>query len=484
MQPSRTLIEGSLSRGLILFALPILFGNVLQTVNGSINSVWVGQFLGEASLAATSNANTVMFLLLGGVFGLSMAATILVGQNIGAGNLHEAKRVVGTSATFFAALSTVMAAAGWLLSERLLAAMSTPAASIPLATAYMRVIFLALPFMYMYAFVMAVLRGAGDSKTPFYFLVLSVALDIALNPLFIFGLGPVPRLGIAGSALATFVAQAVSLVALIASLYRRKHVLCLHRDELGLLRIDGAIVATLVRKGIPMGLQIFVISLSSVLMLSLVNRFGVNTTAAFGAGWQVWNYIQMSAFALGMAVSAVAAQNVGAQKWDRVAATARIGVLYNFLLTGSLILLVEIFGRAALALFLPAGSPALPLAVHANRIVAVTFVFFGVSTVLFGVVRATGAVVVPLLILTLTVLVTRFSVAYIFVDRWHSDAIWWSFPLSGAALSAFALIYYKFGGWRTARMAPAVPIPLALNAQRRTPQAAAHERASQGARRQ
>jgi Na+-driven multidrug efflux pump len=96
--------------------------------------------------------------------------------------------------------------------------------------------------------------------------------------------------------------------------------------------------------------------------------------------------------------------------------------------------------------------------VHANRIVAATFVFFGVSTVLFGVVRATGAVVVPLLILTLTVLVMRFALAYAFVDRWHGDAIWWSFPLTGAALAAGALIYYNFGGWRTARMTPAVVV--------------------------
>jgi putative MATE family efflux protein len=484
MQSSRSLIEGSLSRALLLFALPILCGNVLQTLNGSINSVWVGHFLGEASLAATSNANTVMFLLLGGVFGLSLAATILVGQYIGAGNLKEAKRIVGTSATFFAALSTLMSAAGWILSSRLLAAMSTPADSIPLATAYMRVIFLALPCMYMYAFVMAVLRGAGDSKTPFYFLLLSVALDIVLNPLLIFGLGPLPGLGIAGSALATFFAQAVSLVALIATLYRRKHVLCLHRDELALLRIDGAIIATLIRKGIPMGLQIFVVSLSSFLMITLVNRFGVNATAAFGACWQVWNYIQMSAFALGVAVSAVAAQNVGAQHWDRVAATARIGVLYNFLLTGSLILLVEIYSRPALALFLPAGSPALPLAVHANRIVAVTFVFFGISTVLFGVVRATGAVVVPLLILTLTILVARFSVAYILLDSWQSDAVWWSFPFTGAALAAGAFLYYKFGGWRAARMEPAATAPLVLRTQRPVPQAAGDERAGQGAGRQ
>jgi putative MATE family efflux protein len=455
VQASRSLLEGSLSRGLLLFALPILCGNVLQTLNGSVNTVWIGQFLGEASLAATANANNVMFLLLGGVFGFSMAATILVGQYIGAGELREAKRVVGTSATFFALLSSVMSVCGLLYSERLLQAMSTPPDAIPLATAYMRVIFLALPFMYMYTFVMAVLRGAGDSRTPFYFLVLSVALDIALNPLFIFGIGPVPRFGIAGSALATFISQALSLIALIAYLYRRKNVLCLYRDELILLRMDRAIVTTLIRKGIPMGLQVFVISLSGVLMITLVNRFGVDTTAAFGACYQVWNYIQMSAFALGMAVSGVAAQNVGARQWDRVAATARIGMLYNFLLMSSLILLAEIFSRPALALFLPQNSSALPLALHANRIVAVTFIFYGISTVLIGVVRATGAVLVPLLILTLSVLVLRFSAAYALLDYWQVDAVWWSFPLSSAALAALSFVYYKFGGWRRAQVTPA-----------------------------
>jgi putative MATE family efflux protein len=456
MANSRALVEGSLSRGLILFTLPILCGNVLQTVNGSVNSVWIGQYLGEAALAASYNANTVMFLLLGGVFGLSMAATILVGQNIGADRLYEAKRVVGTSATFFAAVSALVAAAGWFLSKPLLAAMQTPPGSIPLATAYMRIIFLAIPFMYLYAFAMAVLRGAGDSKTPFYFLVLSVGLDIALNPLLIFGWGPIPHFGIAGSALATCIAQAVSLTALIGELYRRKHPLCLHRGEFHLLRFDRAIVATLIKKGVPMGLQIFVISLSSVLMVTLVNRFGVNTTAAFGACWQVWNYISMSAFALGMAVSAIAAQNVGAQRWDRVAATARIGVLYNFLLTGSLVLLDEIFSRTTLSLFLPWDSPALTIAAHANRIGAFTFVFFGISTVLFGIVRATGAVIVPLLILTFTILVLRFGVAYLFIDAWHADAIWFSFPLTAGALALFSLVYYKFGDWRAARMLPAV----------------------------
>ncbi|MGH8138613.1 MAG: MATE family efflux transporter [Steroidobacteraceae bacterium] len=452
MQRPRSLTEGSISRGLLQFALPILYANVLQSLNGSVNSIWVGRFLGEAALTATSNANTVMFLLIGAAFGIAMAATILIGQCIGANDLLEAKRVVGTSATFFAAISVAMAIAGLTLCEPLLVAMKTPGDSLPLAVAYMRVIFLALPCLYMYAFVMSVLRGAGDSKTPFYFMLLSVAIDIALNPVFIFGLGPIPRLGIAGSALATFVAQSISLIALISHLYRRRHLLVLHKDELALLRVNWAVIGTLVKKGIPMSAQMLVLSLSGVLMISIVNRFGVDTTAAFGASLQLWNYIQMPAFAVGMGVSAMAAQNVGARKWDRVNAIARVGVLYSVLLTGSVILLLEVLNNHAYALFLADGSDAMRAADHINRIATPSFVFFGISMVLFGVVRATGAVMAPLICLTICLLVVRVPLAELFLDRLHADAIWWSFPVSSALAAVLAVLYYKYGGWRSARM--------------------------------
>ncbi len=454
----RSLTEGSIPTGLFRFALPILFANVLQSLNGSVNSIWVGRFLGEAALTATSNANTVMFLLIGAAFGIAMAATILIGQRIGANDLRETRRVVGTSATFFAGISVAMAVAGLLLCRPLLIAMSTPADSLPLAVAYMRVIFLALPWLYMYAFVMAVLRGAGDSKTPFYFMLLSVAIDIALNPVFIFGLGPVPRLGIAGSALATFVAQAVSLVALIRHLYRRRHILCLHRSELHFLKVDGPLVALLVRKGIPMSAQLLVISLSGVLMISLVNRFGVDTTAAFGAALQIWNYIQMPAFAVGMAVSAMTAQNVGAHKWQRVPSIARVGVLYSVLLTGSVVLAIEALDTRVFGLFLPSGSNALVIASHMNRLVTPSFIFFGISLTLFGVVRATGAVMAPLFILTIALLAVRFPVAEALLGRYRVDAVWWSFPVSSLLAAVLAVLYYRYGDWRHARMAvPARP---------------------------
>jgi putative MATE family efflux protein len=450
----RSLTEGPISRGMVLFALPILYANVLQSLNASVNSIWVGRFLGEAALTATSNANVVMFLLIGIAFGIAMAATIIVAQRIGANDIRGARHAVGTSATFFAGVSVLMAVAGLTLSPALLTAMKTPPQSFPLAVAYMRVIFCALPSLYMYAFVMAVLRAAGDSKTPFYFMLLSVGLDISLNPVFIFGLGPAPRLGIAGSAFATFIAQTVSLVAMVYYLYRRRNLLCLRGEELKFLRVDWRLAGALLRKGVPMSGQISVMSLSGVLMIALVNRFGVDTTAAFGAALQIWNYIQMPAFAVGQAASAMAAQNVGAAKWDRVSRTATVGVMFSIAITGSVILFLELLGAPAFSPFLPAGSAGLAIAAHLNHIATPSYMFFAIAMVLFATVRSTGAVMMPLAIMTVSLLLVRFPVADALLPRYHADAIWWSFPISSALAAFLAALYYKFGNWRAAHMLP------------------------------
>jgi putative MATE family efflux protein len=318
----------------------------------------------------------------------------------------------------------------------------------------MRVIFCALPSLYMYAFVMAVLRAAGDSKTPFYFMLLSVGLDISLNPVFIFGLGPMPRLGIAGSAFATFIAQAVSLTAMVRHLYRRRHLLCLHGEELKFLRIDWRLVAALLRKGIPMGAQITVMSLSGVLMISLVNRFGVDTTAAFGAALQIWNYIQMPAFAVGQAVSAMAAQNIGAGKWHRINRIAMAGVVFSVAITGSVILVLELLGAPAFSPFLPAGSPGLAIAAHLNHIATPSYMLFALAMVLFATVRSTGAVMLPLAIMAVSLLLVRFPLADALLSRYHAEAIWWSFPISSALAAVLAVLYYRLGGWRSAHIVP------------------------------
>lgn len=453
MKP-QNLTEGPIPRTLFLFALPVLGGNVLQSLNGSVNAVWVGRFLGEQALTAIANANNILFFLIGSVFGLGMAATIMVGQAMGRRDPAQAKRVIGTSATFFIAVSLAVAALGLPFSRHVLEWMDTPAAALPYADAYLKIIFLAVPFLYMFAFLTATLRGAGDTRTPFVFLLIVVVLDIVLNPLLIFGVGPLPELGIAGSATATLVANALSLAAMLEWLRRRRHPLWINRHQRALYRPDWTILRTLVLKGVPMSLQMVVISLAMIAMISMVNRYGTDTTAAYGAALQLWTYVQMPAMAIGAACSSMAAQNVGAGRWDRVAATARTGVAYNFLMTGALIAPMILLDRLSLSLFLPPGSEALEIARHLNHISVWSFLFFGVVFVISGVVRSTGAVVPPLLILCIAMWGIRVPFAHLLQPALGADAIWWSFPVSAFCATLMSLAYYRWGGWRRAHMLP------------------------------
>ena len=449
----RDLTTGPIGPTLIAFALPTLASSVLQSLNGSINTIWIGHYLGEGALAATSNANIVMFLMAAAVFGFGMAATILVGQSMGRRDVDAARRVIGASVGLFLALSVATAAAGWLLSPALLRLLATPGAAMPLAQAYLRVIFLAMPASFLMVLLMMGLRGAGDSLTPLWFMGLSVVLDSGLNPVFIGGLGPIPALGISGSATATAIANYVSLAAMVSYIYARDLPLRLKgRRELDYLWPRPAMVAALTAKGLPMGAQMIVVSTAMLAMIGLVNRRGVATTAAFGVASQLWLYIQMPAMAIGAAVSAMAAQNIGADRWDRVGRITRSGLLFNLLLTGGLVALVASGDRAALAVFLKAGSPVMPIAEHINLVISWGFILFGATMVLFGVVRANGAVLPPLVILTISLFPVRLGLAFLLQPALGKEALWWSFPLGSSASLLMAIGYYRFGPWRTARM--------------------------------
>ncbi|HET7267021.1 MAG TPA: MATE family efflux transporter [Oleiagrimonas sp.] len=449
---NHALTTGPIARTLIIFSLPILGSNVLQSLNVSVNSIWIGHFLGEAQLTASSNANLVLFLLLGSVFGISMASTILIGQAMGARKIDEAKRVFGTGVTFFVGLATAGAIVGYIFAPELLTLMRTPPDALPYAIAYLRVIFIALPAMYFYILLRMTLRGAGDSHTPFWFMVLSVIIDISLNPLLIFGWGPVPALGIAGSALATLIAQVVALVGLLTYMYRRKHFLWLHRHEWHYLKPDWHILKSMIVKGLPMGMQMIVISSSGLVLITLINVYGSEMTAAYGAALQLWRYIQMPSLAVGSAVASMAAQNVGAGLWHRVDRLTGAGVAYNLVMTGILVAVILIFSHEALGLFLPGDSHALAMGQHLNAIVVWAFVCMSITFVLFGVIRSTGAVIPPLVILVISLWGLRIPFAWVMREYMGPDAVWWSYPLASACTLIMALVYYRFGRWREAKM--------------------------------
>jgi Na+-driven multidrug efflux pump len=258
-------------------------------------------------------------------------------------------------------------------------------------------------------------------------------------------------MGIAGSAVATTIAQWAGLIGLVGWMYWRRSILCIGAGELKYFRVDPLILRSLLTKGVPIGLQVVVISTSMILMISLVDRFGSITTAAYGASFQLWSYIQMPAFAVGTAVSSMAAQNIGAGRWDRVNRIVTSGIVYVVLLTLALVGAVTLSDNLAFSLFLAGNVQAIAIAKHMNLIVSWSFVFFGAAFVLSSVVRATGAVLPPLVILIIAIWGIRIPAA-IFLSHTGVDGILWGFPAGSIASVIMTGLYYRFGRWRSARM--------------------------------
>jgi putative MATE family efflux protein len=458
-QKRRDLTTGPITRTLILFALPTLGSNMLQSLNGSINAIWIGRILGENALAATSNATLIMFLMFALLFGFGMAATILVGQNMGRSDIDAARRVVGTGAGLFLAMSIVIAVAGYIETPTLLRLLATPPEAMPLAQTYLSVVFLSMPASFVVVQLTMSLRGAGDAVTPLIWMIVSVFLDILLNPVLMLGLGPFPKMGIAGSATASATAAYASLIGLLIHIYARDLVIRLRGAEWRYLIPDPAIVRVVVAKGFPMALQMVILAASGLVMIGLINREGVITAAAYSVTQQLWNYISMPAMAVGGAVSAMTAQNIGANRWDRVGRITRSGVIFSLIVTTSMVVLLALVDRQALGLFLTQDSPAMPVARHIQLMATWSFIMFGITFILFGTVRANGAVWPPVMILVASLIPFRLGLAWALRPVWGADAIWLSFPVSSAVTMLLAIAYHRWGGWRNARMTAQVQQP-------------------------
>lgn len=446
------LVNGPIAKTLLVFTIPTLASNILQSLNGSINSIWVGRFLGEEALAATANANLIMFLLVSLVFGFGMAATVMIGQAMGARNIDAARRAFGSAIGFCFIMAMTSAIIGWFAAPSILRLLGTPGHAFDLALAYLRVIFVAMPATLLNIAIMMGLRGAGDSVTPLRFMILGAVLDIALNPLLILGAGPIPAMGIAGSAAATAFAGVIGLIAMTVYIYRADLPIRLRGPELRYLLPAADQLRIMIVKGIPMGLQMIVMAGSGLVMISLVNKEGLLVAAAYGATQQLWTYLQMPAIAIGAGASAMAAQNIGAGRWDRVGRVTMLGVGFSVLTTGIMIGVLLLFDRAALALFLGSASPAIEVARHMQLLGSWSFLMFGVSMALFGTMRANGVVVVPLLILVLALYPVRLGFYHFAYPHIGADAIWLSFPAGSLVSVTLATLLYLQGGWRKARM--------------------------------
>jgi putative MATE family efflux protein len=442
------LTKGPILRTLIVFSVPTLFANVLQTLGQTINTIWVGQLLGQEAVAATVNANMVVFLAFAAVYGFGMATTVKVGQHFGARHLDHARLSFGSGVGFCTALALVGTVVGLVFGDPLLRLLATPEAVHAQALAYLQVMFVSMPFSTASMMISMGLRGSGDPKSPLHAMIVTTVLTILLNPVLILGLGPVPEMGIAGSALANALAAFGGMLFMVVAGYVRDLPLRLKGHELAYLVPRREELAFILSKGLPMGAQMLITTAASLFMIRFINDEGMVTAAAYGAVMQVWNYIQMPAFAISTAVSAMVAQSVGAALHDRVARINTVGVVMNTIVTTALTVVLLLFDRPLLALFLGDAAGTIELASEIQLIATWSWVLTGAMMVISGTLRSYGVVMVPLIIMIISQYVVRIGFYYAFYGTLGADAIWWSYVFSAAVALLLTWLAYRYGGWR------------------------------------
>ncbi len=445
---NRRLIDGPVAPTLIRFAAPLLITNLLHSLSGTWAAICVSHSLGADALTAVVNANLFLFVMMGAVTGVGMAAGVALGQARGAGNIDELKRVVGSALSFVGLLALLLAATGVFFAPAILDALQMPASARPFALTHLRLTCVSIPSLFLYVLMMMMMRGSGDAKTPFRFTLLWIALGLVLTPLLIDGWWGLPGLGIAGVGVAGTLASSTALLALVASVYRRNLPLALRGPSLKFLVPDWALIALLVRRGLPMALESLIVQGAYFVMLSMVNSYGAATAAAYSGAAQLWGYIQMPAMAIAASVSAMAALNIGAKRWDRVGQIALKGCLISASFTLTAAVLLTAMGDAPLRLFLPQGGEALTTAREINQIVLWGWVAVSVTSCLSAVVRANAAMLAPTLIFAVTMWLFRIPFAKALQPWLGKAALWWSFPVGTVSSALLAYAYYRWGGWR------------------------------------
>lgn len=307
----KDLTEGSPLKLILGFAVPMLMGYLFQQFYNMVDTIIVGQCLGVTSLAAVGSTGSINFMINGFCIGVSSGFAIPVAQKFGAGDYKGMRKFVANAMYLAAAFAVVMTAVVGILCMNILQWMNTPADIIQGAYDYIFVIFMGIPVTYLYNLLAGIIRSLGDSKTPVYFLLLSSALNIALDFFTILVLG----MGVGGPALATVISQGISAVLCLFYMIKKFPILKMDGDE---RKPDGNMMKVLCAMGIPMGLQYSITAIGSVILQTAVNSLGSLAVAAVSTGSKISMFFCTPFDALGGTMATYAGQNVGAKKLDRV----------------------------------------------------------------------------------------------------------------------------------------------------------------------
>lgn len=434
-----------LTKTIIAFLIPVILASVIQSLGQVVGIIVVGQNYGVDALAALSAFFPLFFFLISFAIGIGSGSSILIGQTYGGGKIPQMKEVVGVTLAFTLLLSVIGSILGGIFTENILIWMGTPENILFASTHYARILFVTLPITFLYFVYTTFLRGVGDSKTPFYFLVINIVLNIILLPLLLFGWLGLPAFGLYGAAYAAVLANLVTLALFIGYLQKTNHTLKLDSFVLKHFKLNGEILKNLVRLAIPTSISMVAMAMSEIAVISFVNHYGSNATAAYGIVNQIASYVQIPAMSISIAISVFVAQAIGSGKIPNVKQITKIGITLNYLLGGVLILIVCLLANPILRVFLD-NAETIKIA---NGLILISFwsyVIFGNTMAISATMRASGTVLWPTIFTILSIWLIQVPVAYSlshFIGL-GINGIWLAYPIAFLVNLTIQFVFYQF----------------------------------------
>lgn len=401
---AKDLTEGPPWKRIVEFSIPMLIGNVAQQFYNTADSIIVGRYIGDNALAAVGSAGPILNLLLVLFVGIAVGAGIMVSQYFGAKDRENLSRTIGNCITLTAITSLIIMVVGPLVTRPLLELLNTPESIIDWCAGYLNILFLgSLGFSY-FNILSGILRGLGDSASALMFLLVSTAVNVVLDIIFVANFG----MGVPGVALATVIAQALSAVLCLLKLARMKEHFELDRST---LKLDKELATNVVKLGLPSGLTQAIFSMAMIMVQSLTNSFGELVIACNVIVMRVDGFAMMPNFSFGSAMTTFAGQNVGAGKLDRVEQGTRDGTLIAVGVSTAITIVLLFFGQYLMRIFTT--TPELvALSMRMLRFLAFGYIAMAVTQCLSGVMRGAGDTITPMWISIISTVVIRVPLAY------------------------------------------------------------------------
>lgn len=424
--------------------LPLVGSNTLQLFSTAASLIFVGQLIGGNAVATAAASYSVTFLLYSFIIGISSGAGVLMAQAFGSNSPARITRVAGTIVSLSLAASTMTSVAGVLLVPWMLRVLATPTSIYGATNAYINIQLITVPILFPYFVLLGLVRASGDTRMPLMIQILTMVVSIALVPLFIWGSFGLPAIGVLSIPIASAIGQIMGFIVLSATLARQQHPLRFNLTLLkAMITVDISSLRSIIAISLPIASQVLLASLSTATLLSLINRFGANATAAYGAVNEIATYLSLAAVAIGQSASTFSAQCIGAQQEDQLHLSLRAAIIWNYALLGGMTLITYAFSDVLLRCILTDQS-SLVVAKDFLLVSVWSYLVYGHSCALSGTVKGSGSVLIPSVIYTASTWIVQVPAAAFLAMHIGLRGIWLSYPLNYMMAFGGVCCYYQF----------------------------------------